>query len=112
MSDPSNWEREKYADEIRRRVAERAHDQSHELAKLLNEAATRDAQGAIRILLAINGGAAVALLAFTGGLVARSTVSMANIAETVANLKWFALGVITSAFAAAMAYLTNLCYAG
>ncbi len=112
MTDPSNWERDKYADEIKRRAAERAHDQSHELTKLLNEAATRDAQGAIRILLAINGGAAAALLAFTGGLVARSTVSVANIAETIANLKWFGLGVVTSALAATMAYLTNFCYAG
>ena len=59
-------------DETRRREAERAHDEANELGKLLKEAATRDAQGAIRVLLAINGGAAAALLAFTGGLVTRS----------------------------------------
>jgi predicted DCC family thiol-disulfide oxidoreductase YuxK len=105
MSDPPS------ADEVRRREAERAHDQASEDSKLLNEAATRDAQGAIRVLLAVNGGSAAALLAFSGGLLARSNLPLVSIGEVVANLKWFAGGLIASTVSAIMAYLTNFCYA-
>ena len=63
MSDGSSFEERKYADEVAKRAAEREHDRLIEHGNRLNESATRDAQGAIRILLAINGGAAVAILA-------------------------------------------------
>jgi hypothetical protein len=106
-------ERKKAAQELKTHAAERAHDHANELAKLLNDAAMRDAQGAIRVLLAINGGAAAALLAFTAGLMGRSssqisTVPLSSIAAVVANLKWFGWGVICSAVAAVLAYLTNV----
>src|SRR3954467_9675164 len=39
------------------------YDQENELWKLLTEATTRDAQGAIRIILAVNGGVAAGVLA-------------------------------------------------
>jgi hypothetical protein len=93
------------------RAAERAHDSNREHSKLLSEAATRDAQGAIRVLLGINGGAAIALLAFSGGLVARSSIGLSKIGEIISNLVWFVWGVITAAIAAALAYLTNFSYA-
>jgi hypothetical protein len=106
-------ERRKAAQELRTRTAERAHDQAHEFAKLLNDAAMRDAQGAIRVLLAINGGAAAALLAFTAGLMARPSfqtapVPLSSVAAIIGNLKWFGWGVICSAAAAVLAYLTNV----
>jgi hypothetical protein len=50
------------------RAAERAHDKEAELWKLLTDATARDAQAAIRVILAINGGAAIAVLAFAAGL--------------------------------------------
>jgi hypothetical protein len=85
MPDPTPYE-------INQRAAERSHDDARDLGHLLNEATTRDAQGAIRVLLAVNGGAAVALLAFTGGLVARAQLPLATIAPIVAEfevvLRW------------------------
>jgi hypothetical protein len=104
MPDPTPFE-------VNQRAAERAHDAADELGKLLNEAATRDAQGVIRVLLAINGGAAAAMLAFTGGLVARSQLPLTSIAPVTANLKWCASGLVASGTAAVMAYLTNYSYA-
>jgi hypothetical protein len=45
------------------RAAERAHDRSGELQLKLVDAATADAREAMKVALAINGGAAIAVLA-------------------------------------------------
>lgn len=63
------------------------------------------------MLLGINGGAAIALLAFSRGLVARSSIKSYIIGEIISNLEWFVWGVITAAAAATLAYLTNFSYA-
>jgi hypothetical protein len=111
MSAEFNFERAKYYDEINRRAAERWHDRDEALFRSLNDAAMRDAQAAIRLLLAFNGGLAAALLAFTGGLVGRTNIPLPAIGQMAANLKWFAYGLVTAGVAAAASYFTNLCYA-
>jgi hypothetical protein len=111
MSAEFNFERAKYYDEVNRRAAERRHDRDEALFRLVNEAAVRDAQAGIRLLLALNGGLAAALLAFTGGLVGRTKIPLSAIGQMAANLKWFAYGLVASAVAAVAAYFTNLCYA-
>jgi hypothetical protein len=90
------------------RAAERAHDKEHDLWKLLAEATARDAQAAIRLILAINGGAAIAVLAFAAGLVSRqSQLPGSSITPIIGSLRWFAYGVISTGLAAVAAYLSN-----
>ena len=97
--------------EAKLRAAERAHDQATETFHRVNEAAIRDAQAAIRIILVINGGAAIAVLAFVGSLVSKG-YSIPQASGIISNSLWFVFGVMATAFAASFAYLTNLCYAG
>jgi hypothetical protein len=97
--------------ELNLRAAERAHDKEHELWKVLTDATTRDAQGAIRVILVINGGAAAAVLAFAAGLISRqSALPPSSITPIVGSLRWFAYGVISSGLAAIAAYLANGSY--
>jgi hypothetical protein len=106
-----NFERAKYYDEVKRREAERAHDQDEALLKQVNDAGTRDAQAAIRALLVLNGGSVAALLAFTAGLAGRTKIPLPAIGQMAANLKWFAYGLVAAGITAAVSYFTNSCYA-
>jgi hypothetical protein len=66
-----------------------------------NEAATGGANLALRMSLLINGGAAVALLAFIKDLGKEQQHAVAN------TLVWFGFGVIAAVIALALAYFTN-----
>jgi hypothetical protein len=98
--------------ELDRRDAERAHDEESELWKLLVGATTRDAQGAIRIILAVNGGVAAGVLAFTAALVSRlpPILISSSVVPIVDSLKWFAFGAIAAGVGAVATYLTNWGY--
>jgi hypothetical protein len=111
MTDNS-YEAQKYAHELKLRQAERTHDRNREMGDLFNANADRNSQAAIRILLAINGGAAVALLAFVGGLASRSNFDLQKLPQITEQLQWFIWGIITSGIAATAAYIVNYCYAG
>lgn len=93
------------------RAAERAHDQATKAFQQLNEATMRDAQAAIRIMLVVNGGAAIAVLAFVGSLLSKG-YSIPQVSGIISILRWFVFGVTATPFAALFAYLTNFCYAG
>lgn len=97
--------------DINQRAAERAHDQKTEFARQLNDAAMRDAQAVIRIVLLLNGGAAIAVLAFGGSLASKTSYPLAQLGGVISNSLWFVFGALSTAFAAAFAYLTNGCYA-
>src|SRR4051794_10153402 len=98
---------EKLNDDRNRQDALRTHDKSHELRKTLLEAATKDAHIAITVILGINGGAAVALLAFVGNVAEKGK----PVAGVIPSLQWFVYGVISAALAAIGAYLSNNFYA-
>jgi hypothetical protein len=93
------------------RAAERAHDQANEALHRLNEAAVHDAQAVIRIVLVINGGAAIAVLAFVGSLVSKG-YSIPQVSGIISSASWFVFGTMATASTAVLAYLTNSCYAG
>src|SRR4051812_17866110 len=112
MSAEFNFERAKYTNEQLRTEAHRAHDEENGLLRMLVETSTRDAQATVRLLFAVNGGVAAALLAFSGGLISREKVSVAAVAGVVENLKWFALGLLAAAVASMATYFTNGFYAG
>ena len=82
-------------------AAQRAHDRSEAFARQVNEAAINGANLAVRMVLLINGGAAVALLTFVGGIPSEQKRAVA------ATLDWFAWGVAAAVAALACAYFTN-----
>jgi len=102
--------RQQHDQEIR--VAERAHDRSLQFELKLIEAATRDAQEAIKAALAINGGAAIGVLAFVGALASRKNINSQELTSLAYSVAWFALGVFAGGLMAAAAYFTNSFYSG
>lgn len=58
------------------RTAERAHDTVTDFASKTNTAAVEAANLALRTAMLINGGAAISVLAFIGGLASRDKVSL------------------------------------
>jgi len=102
---PEPFEYRAWVHEQRTGEAERAHDASREFRTQVNEAAIRGADAALRTAILINGGAAVALLAFVGSLEKHDQVMVAG------TLIWFAWGVAFAALGMAFAYLTHFCLA-
>ena len=94
-------ELQKWLHEQNTQVVQRAHDRSEAFARQINEAAINGANFALRMVLLINGGAAVALLTFVGGLPAEQKRAVA------ATLDWFTWGVAAAVAGLACAYFTN-----
>jgi hypothetical protein len=94
------------------RAAERVHDAANDFASKTNVAAIEGANLSLRTAMLINGGAAISVLAFIGGLASRDKVSLAAITQTAATLVWFASGVAVATLSMGLAYFTNLCVAG
>lgn len=81
---------------------------------MLSERALKDLEGAIdlavgliKLLVAINGGAAVAILAFFGNLVASGSLNPSMVGPIVMALLMFGLGVLFAAVACFLAYLVE-----
>lgn len=90
-----------------RNDAERAHDKNTEFFHHVNKAAIDASYIALRTAVLINGGAAVAVLAFLGSLASSDKVQFGQISQMASSLKLFAWGVASAAFAMVTAYLTN-----
>lgn len=68
-------------------------------------------QSALKSIMLLNGGAAVALLAFIGNLISRSGASE-NIATFADSMNLFVVGVFLAVVAYATTYLSQLGYSG
>lgn len=112
MADPQLSDYQKWLHELKRRDAERSHDKIDEFHARANEAAVRTADLALRMAMLINGGAAVAVLAFMGGLIAKDKIAAGQLANVASTLAWFAFGVVIAVAGMALSYLTNYCMAG
>jgi hypothetical protein len=95
-------------DELAQRDAHHAHDHVNEFQRSLNEAAIKGADAALRSALLINGGAAVSVLAFIGGLAAQSRIKLDQLQAVAHSLALFAFGVAAAVVSMVFAYLTNL----
>jgi hypothetical protein len=88
-------------------------DRFYEFGKAMNEQAMNNANIVLRSLLLINGGAAVALLAFVGSMVTSEALGLSdNIAELTAPFLWFGWGIVATVASMAFAYLTNYSIVG
>jgi hypothetical protein len=94
--------------ELAQRDAHHTHDQVNEFQRSLNEAAVKGADAALRSVLLINGGAAVSVLAFIGGLAAQSRIKLDQLQAVAHSLVIFAFGVAAAVISMLFAYLTNL----
>jgi hypothetical protein len=90
-----------------RQDAVRAHDRAHGVSEALNEATLKAGEVPIRTVMLINGGAAVSVLAFLGGLVGQGRVTVKRMTDVSSSLLWFAGGVALAVAALAFSYFTN-----
>src|SRR5665213_1140102 len=101
----------KWVHELQRHDAQRAHDKIDEFHRYINEAAIKSAELALRLAMLINGGAAIAMLAFVGGLISKDKIVAGQLANVASSLAWFAFGVLIAVAGVALSYFTNFCMA-
>lgn len=87
--------------------AERAHDMRNTFIQTANDATIKSAENAVRTLVLINSGAAVAILGFVGALVSKDTCRIQQLVGVADSLLWFAFGVVSSTAAAFCAYFAH-----
>lgn len=100
-------ERRKWELERTRNEAERAHDKSNAFHTYVNEATIEASNLALRTLVLINGGAAVAILAFLGAVASKDKVDFDQVGRVAGTLRFYAIGVACAVAAMAFAYLAN-----
>ena len=88
--------------------AKRAHDDLKAIAKLKDEAAIKSGGDAVRMVILVNGGAVVAVLAFLGNISGK--IPNTQIPSVAASLRWFAWGVAAGLASMFCGYLTNLAH--
>jgi hypothetical protein len=90
-----------------REEARRAHDRAEEFFKQVNEAAIKTGESTFRACLLINGGAAVSVLAFIGGLASKDVIGVSQLAAVADSLIPFAAGVVAAVAGMALSYFAN-----
>ena len=88
--------------------ARRAHDRLDEFAHRIDDSAIKSADVMLRNCLLINGGAAVAILAFMGTVISKDAGSHKIIGDVAGGLIYFAGGVITSVVALGLSYIVHI----
>jgi hypothetical protein len=102
----------KWKYELKRDDAKRAHDVSNEFHAYTNKAAIEGANLALRTLIVINGGAAIAVLTFLGGVASKDKIDFTKVGAVADTIKYFAIGVACSLAAMALSYCTSFFMAG
>jgi hypothetical protein len=78
MSEPQT-EQAKWAHGLNREDAHRAHDKNEEFHSHTNKAAIETANLSLRTSVVINGGAAIAILTFLGGVASKEKIDFAKV---------------------------------
>src|SRR4051794_17778362 len=111
MADPQtpaeSFERVKWTHDRNREEAHRAHDRNTAAMDAANEITVKTADSALRLAMLINGGAAVSMLAFIGGLASQDRIKIADLKDVSSSLVIFAIGVALSVGGMAFAYFTH-----
>lgn len=104
---PPAYDHQKWLHELQREDAHKAFGRWDEQYDKLNDAAIKTADGALRSGMLINGGAAVSVLAFIGGLVTKDMISMGQLSKVADSLELFAAGVAVSVAGMGLSYVTH-----
>jgi hypothetical protein len=113
--DDQRWRHELERQDQQRAVdhARRLHDRLDEFSTESTRAAIENANLVFRTAVLINGGAAVSVLAFAGGLISQGKLGQGPQASDISfALLLFALGVLAGALGIGFAYFTNYCVTG
>ncbi len=102
-----DFERELAVGRIKMEEAQRVHDREAELHRTYLDIASKSAEVAVKTSVVVNGGAAVAILAFIGGLLGKDIVNVKQVADVSSSLIYFASGVAAGIGALALIYLMN-----
>jgi hypothetical protein len=105
-------EEKKWLHDLKRDDAKRAHDTNRNFHTYVNKGTVDTANLTLRTLVIINGGAAIAVLTFLGGLAGKEKTGFGQVGVVAGSIKWFAFGVALAVFGIALAYLTNFASAG
>lgn len=109
----AKWAREqqieerKWTHDLKRDDAKRAHDANQEFRTEINKETVSASNLTLRTLVLINGGAAVGVLTFLGGVASKASVDFARVGDVASTIKWFAFGVALAVAGMALAYLTH-----
>jgi hypothetical protein len=87
----------------------REHTRHHERLSAATETAVQSGQMAVRTAVLINGGAAISVLAFIGGLVAQRKASIPDVTAVATSLMWFAAGTALGVASLGSSYLVQYC---
>src|SRR3982074_2857664 len=90
---PPTFEERKYGNDLLREDAHRAHDQNTEFHTYVNKEAVGAANLTLRTLVLINGGAAIAVLTFLGGVASKDKIDFLKVGVVAGTIRWFAFGV-------------------
>jgi hypothetical protein len=107
--EPVTFEERKWREEKSREDMERAHDQMHDDRHKITDAAIQSGQITIRTAALMNGGAAVVVLGFVGGLIGQGRVEVNQINTIAGSLMWFVYGVAAAVCSLGSAYIVNYC---
>ena len=92
-----------------REYAKKQHDRHDEFFTKTNQAAIDSANFAVRALLLINGGAAVAMLGFVASVSSNESFLSLHLGSLLGATKTFAFGVASAVLSSALAYIVVLC---
>jgi hypothetical protein len=116
LDDDPRWRQYELEREDHQRGLDRArHDHAllDQIRSEANKASIDSANLVFRTLVLINGGAAVSVLAFVGGLISQNKLSIGPQATAIAfPLVLFALGVLAGALGTGAVYFVNWCATG
>jgi hypothetical protein len=98
---------EKWVHEQKMGDARRAHDNHHSFFNAMGEAAIKSSELTLRTSVIINGGAAISVLAFIGGLVGHGKIAVGDLGPIAESLSMFAFGVAAATFAIGLSYLVH-----
>ncbi len=89
------------------------NEQDYDFFKSINEQAVATSNSVLRSLILINGGAAVAALAFFGNLAGNQSLNITGkVADLTRPLLWFGWGVAAAVVSMILAYFTHYATAG
>ena len=82
-------------------------DRADGFFKQVNEAAIKTGENTFQACLLINGGAAISVLAFIGGLASKDVIGVSQLAAVADSLIPFAFGVVAAVAGMALSYVVN-----
>lgn len=102
-----SFEHQKWLEDINRQDAHRAHDRWDTIVDSINEAAIKASETALRAAILINGGAAVSVLAFIGGLASKDLIQIERLSNVANSLLIFGFGVASATAGIGLSYGTH-----